>query len=172
MTAIREDALNHPEANRILEVIARSFDREEHDGLRKSVLDTLKYVELVSPSGLYLGKRPSLWLDYARMNKLAAKITQGLFYHEKGYRLPESHRVEAWGDPFIRDESAPDRNKLIVSFLLSQKRNTIGNGVFSYWVAFRKEDLNTSAWLMLFFESVPYLCVTRPRKDAPSTSAA
>jgi len=114
----------------------------------------------------------SLELDYARMNKLAAKITQGLFYHERGYRLPDSHRVEAWGDPFILDRSAPERNKRIISFLLSQKRNTIGNGVFSYWVAFRKEDLNTSAWLMLFFETVPYLCVTRPRKDIPSTGAA
>jgi hypothetical protein len=158
--------------NAAVEVIARSFEREEYDGLRVSVLNTLEYVELVSPGGLHLGKRPSLEVDYARMNKLAAKITLGLFYHEKGYRLPESYRAEAWGDPFIRDESAPERNQRLISFLLSHKRNTIGNGIFSYWVAFRKEDLNTSAWLMLFFESVPYLCVTRPRKDIPSTGAA
>lgn len=172
MTTIREDALNHPEANRILEVISRSFERVEHNNLRLAVLKTLKYVERVSPSGLYLGTRPSFEQDYARLNKLVAKITQGLFYHEKGYRLPDSHSVEAWGDPFIRDKSDSERNQRIISFLLSQKRITIGNGVFSYWTAFRKEDLNTSAWLILFFESVPYLCVTCPRKDDTFTGAA
>lgn len=116
ITTIREDALKHPEANRILEVISRSFEREEHNNLRQSILKTLKYVERVSPGGLYLGTSPSFEQDYARLNNVAAKITQGLFYHERGYRLPDSHKVEAWGDPFILDASDPKRNYRIIHF--------------------------------------------------------
>lgn len=86
---------------------------------------------------------------------------QGLFYFEKGVRLPKSHEAIAFADP-IADSNEPDSLVRVVSFMLQQPEKLIGNGVFSYRFYSDENDPNRSASLMVFYESMLFLGMTLP----------
>lgn len=109
--------------------------------------------ELVTRSGLYVGTAPALRVEGARLNRVAGRIVRGLFYHEKGFRLPDTCEAVAFADPLTMSDD-PEVINRVVSFMLTKPETVIGDNVFSYRYFFHDEEEYTSAWLMTFYGSM------------------
>ncbi len=165
ITILREDTHEHPDWESIWPVVYRAISSPQQVSLKHALVEKIEYVDWVTSSGIFIKRRPTIEASYARLNNVAQRITLGLFYHEKTYRLPDTYEASAWGDPFaVSDSDDPNRNARIASFLLSKPPRVFGNSTFSYRFFSHEEDPNTTAWLMIFYGHVIFLCITFPRE--------
>ena len=163
VVVMREDAGGHAEAQRAWRTVFRSLQRPEAVGLKMSLLRSMHPVSLRSPSGLYLGNKPGYTVDLDRLNRVATRIVKGLFFHERGYRLPHTHRASALVDPrLMPDEQGLSNTATVLAALQTQPVRTIGNGVFSYRFLFTEDEPDCSVWLMSFYEKLFAIGVTLP----------
>ncbi len=51
--------------------------------------------------------------------------------------------------------------------MVTQKKKTTGNGVFTYWHSRHPDDQRTTMWLLRFYGSVFFLGATLNSKDWP-----
>jgi hypothetical protein len=149
------------------ESVLRSFRMPERKGYCQSFMNNVVNIDLVSNGGIYLGKANALKIREDRLVNIASKIVQGLFFHEYGAILPNSHSAIAMpltkrvlAEPQCRDGIHETCNHLMTA----TQRTTIGQGVFSYWHHRYEEDPYQSLWLLLFFERTAFLGMT-PNRD-------
>jgi hypothetical protein len=166
MLTLRDDVAEHPDVKEVLPTVIRSLARPDKVGFKTALLRNLRKIDLESLGGVYLGRKDGYNVDLNRLNKVASRITKGLFYYERGYRLPNEYEVSAFSESGLRDLTEHLKNELkakIVQPLMSNAPRTVGNDVFSYRVAYSETDPNASAWLLLFYQQVAFLCLTLPR---------
>lgn len=158
----------HSEIAKLQPSITRAFSKQQKRGFVKSFLGTMKIIPRYTGSGIYAGHAPAFDADEKRLLRVAERITKGLFYHERRYRLPNDFRAQcclAANCATDLQHDVSDRGhsiRAIFRTLLSKKATTIGNDVFKYCVAFMDqfEQPNQSAWLMQFYGTVDFFCMT------------
>jgi hypothetical protein len=166
--AVREDTFEHPDVQKIYPAVHRSFDKPEKKAFFRALVKSTKVVDRYTLGGIYLGKAPTFNVDMNRVRAVCQRITKGLFYHERGIRLPDDFLAVAyWSDDFIPDPSEIGvRLRSLTSYVLSKPEKTIGNKVFTYWHSFMDEfeepHNNLSAWFLQFYGKVHFLCMTYP----------
>jgi hypothetical protein len=163
---MREDITEHPEAVRVLPAVQRGLRRPT--GFRKSFFATLRKAEIRTPSGLYLGNVTVISVDSVRLERVASRIIQGLFYHEKGKRLPERYEAVAYVPSkwaFSRDEEVEKYLVELATYTRSQPSRAIGNGVFSYHFCPCDDDDNSIVWVLIFYEGVTFVGMTMPAEE-------
>ncbi len=168
MLSLREDTAKHPDVEKILPVVFRSLARPEQAGLTRSLMKSVKKVNLRTKGGLYLGIKQAYDVNLARLDNVARRIAKGLFYHENGRRLPSEYEVVAYSEDGLRDLTEDDRQHLqqkIMAPLMSNSPKIVGNGVFSYRVSYSDTDPNTSVWFFVFYERVAFLCLTLTKES-------
>jgi hypothetical protein len=109
-------------------------------------------------------------VNLLRLNHVAVHIVKGLFYYEKGYRLPDGYYAEAYEQGGIANltEELLDwfRTKFLPP-LLAASPHIIEENVFSYRVAFAEDDPNFSLWMLIFFRNIIFLALTADEKYRP-----
>jgi hypothetical protein len=164
---LREDTASHPDVKQVLPTVMRSLARPDKVGFTKALLKGLRKVNVRTRGGLYLGSKGAFDVDLARLDRVARRITKGLFYHEKGYRLPDDYDAVAISESGLQDATNDFKQELqanILQPLMSNTPKIIGNQVFSYRVAYADIDANTSVWHFEFYERVRFLCLTLPKE--------
>jgi hypothetical protein len=164
MIIMRNDIGSHAEYNKIWPVVHKSLKRPGAQGFANALIQNMALSDVQSTSGLYLGRMPTYPVDFVRLDRVAARIAQGLYYRETERRLRDDYCVVAYNPGSTAGNVAG--NGLIQSNckkLTSSKPTTIGNGVFSYWFQRTKDDPYMSACLMEFFGKVQFFCVTVPK---------
>lgn len=167
MVTLREDTADHPEVEKVLPTVLRSLGKPTSQGFTSALLRNRTIVNLRTTGGLYVGMKPAYNVDLQRLDSVAERITKGLFYFEKGFRLPNEYEVFSYSESGFRDITNDFKNDLqekIIQPLMATELKIIGNNVFSYRVSFTKEDPNTSAWLLVFYDKVAFLSLTLPRE--------
>ena len=98
---------------------------------------------------------------------MASRVVKGLYWHEFKERLLDNYKTTAWEESGLAEMAQDSRDKLTVmcSKLVSEPPKTIGDNVFSYWFQQVAEDKYTSAWILRFYESVYFFCVTAPKDN-------
>jgi hypothetical protein len=92
---MRADLAEHPAAARVLPSVIRGLQRPEAVGFRNGFLACIRKVEIRTRSGLYLGDADAIHGDTVRVERVATRIVQSLFYHERGRRLPNEYEATA-----------------------------------------------------------------------------
>jgi hypothetical protein len=82
VVALRHD-VDHPDAAVARDSAMRSLARPQAGGLRAAFLSATREVELRSPGGLYVGRTGAYDINIVRLDRIARRITLGLFYKEK-----------------------------------------------------------------------------------------
>ena len=163
---MREDTAEHPDVEQILPTVLRSLARPDKVGFTQAFLRSFRDVNVVTQSGLYLGRKGAFDVNLTRLDSVARRIIKGVFYHEKGYRLPDDYDAVAYSESRLQDLTDNWKQKLqknILEPLMLNAPKTIGQQVFSYRVAYSDSDPNTSVWLLGFYERVNFLCMTLPK---------
>lgn len=165
----------HEEVKRLQSSITRSFSNKEKKGFVQSFVRALKIIPRYTASGLYVGHAPAFDIDKKRLLRVAERVVKGLFYHERQYRFPDnfvvtSSLVEDFVDDLKCDagESGSALRRMVQG-VMSRPSVKIGNNVFEYRVGFLDNhgEPNQSVWLLEFYGSVGFLCLTHEREAQP-----
>jgi hypothetical protein len=92
---IVENAKGHPDRDAVVPKVLRGLKRPEAARFRRFIDQNTFPAERFTPNGLYLGRGQAIRIEGERLNRTAARITKGLFFRVKGYRLPDDHNVNA-----------------------------------------------------------------------------
>jgi len=108
-------------------------------------------------------------VDLKRLDRVVARITKGLFYSRKGYRVPEGYEVHAFSESGIRDLTVAETARLhrdLVGPVLRSAPLSIGRGAMRFWVSFAANDPQVSGWVLEFYGDVRFAAVTIPAAPA------
>jgi hypothetical protein len=162
----KEDAYDHPAVQQLLPSAYRSLTKPKKFKFAQAFYRSLEEIDVKTPAGLYLGKRPTYRVDLFRLDRVAERVAKGLFYHEWKTRLPDSHKVIAYSETGLENIGSETKNKLqrILGPLFSGPEKVIGPDVFSYRFERDESYIYCSVWLLTFFRSVRFICLTVPRE--------
>ncbi|MHB8054412.1 MAG: HNH endonuclease, partial [Candidatus Aminicenantales bacterium] len=141
----------------------RSLEKPFKRGFAKSFFSSTKIFDIFSRGGIYLGKGMSYTVDLNRLNRVAERIILGLFYHHKGYRLPDGWKAVAFETTGYRPSSKAKAQSLLDSLnriLANRNIEVIEKDIFSYRFNFADDEPNGSMWLLIFYNRILFIGAT------------
>ena len=124
-------------------------------------------VEVRTPAGLILKPRLAFDVELQRIFRIVEKTVRGLFFHETGHRIRSDYEVDVHSNDTLREESADtvkDLEQTIIQPLSQKVPILIGESSFLYRFHITEEDPFLSVWALTFYQQVPFLCMTGPRR--------
>jgi hypothetical protein len=110
------------------------------------VRKSIRKVDVITPAGIYIETMGALQIDARRFDRVAERIIRGLFFHEKGHRLPEGYTVINQGFQF----GAHPVLEALGTFRFSGSR-VVGGGIFTYSFAYADDDPDSTFWFSQFY---------------------
>jgi len=139
------------------EKLSRMYDKNL--GLRKRIAHAIRYADIFSEGGIYLGRGMRIQVDEARTTRVLHKILRGLFYFEYGAVLSSNAVITAL---WLR---TPDHYAMAWRHRDQLRAGRLGwPSVFQYSCNRVATQPNGSAWLMVLFDAVSIFAVTRESK--------
>lgn len=166
----RADALRHPAAQEAWSSVQRSLQRPRAQGFARDYFESLRLVEIVSPTGLFVGSTLVNAMNAQRLGRVAARIVRGLFFVESGTLLAREYLAIAYPAEVILQAPTPPLVELLEhARRLTQNLDSrvVGSNVFRYWFDRHKNDASTSLWYFQFYNWVEYLGVTVSQSRLP-----
>lgn len=165
LLTLREDVYDHPDVQAVLPVLMRSLRKPEAIRFRLNINRDLTRLQPRTSAGLVLPARGALKLNIARLFRTMERVTKGLFFDLRGWRLPDGYAVNVFA-PFTMTNLTEDALKWFADNVLEPlgKKTGImvGRGVFLYKVIFTDTDPNCSIWLYLFYGRIVFFALTGP----------
>ena len=94
--AISSTAAGKTSAQKIARKFEDSLGKPNKVGYKRMLLASLCEVPVYSSGGIYLGHSDAVKDDDKRIRRVMRRIVSGLFYHERGKRLPSTHEVKGY----------------------------------------------------------------------------
>jgi hypothetical protein len=162
---LKERAGSHPEAVAVRDSVFRALAMPRKARFLKRVLSGMGLVALRTPAGLHLGHAPGFNVDLARLDRVVARVTRGLYWHHHNHvRLPSDHEVGVWSEEGLRGLNLVDAAHLrqtLVDPIMNNPARTIGRGALSYRFASGDRE-HVTGWLLEFYGDVGFIAFTVP----------
>jgi hypothetical protein len=134
----------------ISDAAARALARPQAARFRRSILETVRETFAPGPASILV---PVLVgnVDLGRFDRVAARIIKGVFWAERGSRLPSDYDVIVYSTEGLRQlpQSVGLQLKSIVDTLLAREPRHVGGPQFLYWSDYNPLDPNQSTWLLV-----------------------
>ncbi|MBI2470240.1 MAG: hypothetical protein HYV59_03235 [Planctomycetes bacterium] len=167
MISMRHDTGDHPAVKKILPTIYRSLQKPTKKGFQQALFNSMGDLDIVSGGNIYLGTAPGYDVDLRRLDRVAARITAGLYFYEFGNRVPGNLHVTAYSTSGL-DNVNSDAKARVFNIFNKVTRNqprVFGENVFAYWFQQVQGHDTMSAWVLAFYERVEFLCLVTPNED-------
>lgn len=161
--SIRAENSGNPAAEEASTRAISNLSRPQSGGFQRSFLASLGRVALHSPAGIYLGDHLGYRIEFARLNRVASRITKGMFCKIRNAPLAKGYVAMARAIEGFQN-SGPDLEQMI-SFVSREPVFTIGSA-FSYQSRFLDEDPNFSLWFFRIYNSTQFIGLTMLESDA------
>lgn len=104
-------------------------------------------------------------VDLQRLGRVVERTTSGLYFHEFGERLPDSHRCKSYGiDGFaLAGPQIIAEAQRMWEHAISGTRHDFGENGFTYWVREIDGPEGATLWAFVVYGSVQFLAFTGPR---------
>jgi hypothetical protein len=161
----REKVKANPARNEVLQAAVRSLRRPQARGLATTFFDSIQRVERSTPSGIYVGEGLLMTTEGARLDRVARRIVQGIFFNENGRRVPDDHAANVIHLSRIGSYDTVTREVLeeFIGVTLAEKEKSFGPA-FSYWYL-RSPNGPLRAHLVLsFYGALEYYGQVQPIK--------
>jgi hypothetical protein len=129
-------------------------------GFAAMVRKSLTQVDLITPAGLYIKTASGMKVDRRRITRVANRILRGLFFHERGHRVPEGYEVVNQDFQFGTHRVL----EALGTFQFSGSR-VVGGGIFAYSFAYADDDPDTSCWFSRFYGAFEFAGMTLRREE-------
>jgi hypothetical protein len=127
-------------------------------GVKKVIANSFKQINLVTPGGIYLGKKLVVLIDQKRLTNVLKKIIRGLFWVEYKVRLPDKIPINIIG---IRKNDS--RINEIIPF--TQQASTFWENVFEYRHVWLDRESFESLWALSFYRQNYFIAIVDEIKD-------
>ena len=165
--SMREGTAETPSARAAREAAVRSLMKPAKVGYARSLLRSRSEVEAYSTSGIYLGQRLSYNVDLGRLTNVISRTTCGLYFHEHGQRLPDSHRCQVYALAGFQT-ARQDIITILRRFwghAISGRRRDFGDSVFTYWTRSIDGPEGATSWAFVVYGFVPFYAFTGPKVE-------
>ena len=162
--------LDHPEVEAVRRSSLRALSNPGARGFLFAFLKTVQAEQIRSPAGLYLpGKVVTYTANVPRLCRVARRVTLGLRYSVTGRRAESGEQVTTYLLNALTSEEV--RLKLFRDARDLQRfgnRGTAARDVLSYawWDSYTNAP-GVSAWLLLFYEKIPFLTYVLSASSPP-----
>jgi hypothetical protein len=113
MMVFKDRAGDHPEVQEIRDSVFRSLRMVEKVKFTRRLPNSVRQVEITTSRGIYVGKAPGFDVDLARLNRVVARITRGLYWHHHQHIcLPNDFTVDVYPEYGIQSFSKETRKGL------------------------------------------------------------
>lgn len=160
MLAMNKEIFNHPDVQGVLPKIHRALAKPEKRNFTKNLLKSIKEVEIVTDSGILLGKGATYDVDKFRLDKVVERTVKGLYWYERKVVFPYDGIMKSYlldNMRFINKKTIDELGKI----LSSGTEKTIGRNTVRYRMA-KGTDEHLELWLMTFYERVKFLVFLIP----------
>jgi len=167
----RENAKGNIARDSLLSSVLRSLKRPQAQGWAANFWSNVRAAERLTPAGLYVGTGNLGTFEGARLDRVLTRITKGLFFHEKGHRLPNDHCVRPiclarLDELELINSEARNATEEFIAALLASSEHNFGQA-FRYWWLQSPNGLYRSVWLFEFYGLLEYFCTTAPTDTDP-----
>jgi len=139
---------------------------EKNLGLRRKIAGHLQYSELLTPSGIFLGRKWTIKTDEKRFEKVVNKILRGLYFFEYNEPIPDNAEIMTL---FLnQEEKFKEAGKIANELKLGSR---IWNGIFEYKFNRVAESPTESMWLFRFWGYANFWSVTYDKEMSESQQA-
>ena len=148
----------------VLETIQRSVQRAKMEG-RRSALHTLartsRKIWVWAEGTMHAQLRTTVNIEWPRVRQTALRITRGLYWHHKGYRVPEDFEVTIFGEGeragFTQDQH--DCWYELVRDTLKGTNRIVHPEAFMYAINAVDGDPRMATLVLVFYRKVIFLCM-------------
>ena len=159
MLVLKDGNLYDTDKSVLYESVSRSFRRQV--GLKRDILKTVKDVEVVSKSGIYLGKSMTYDVNRYRLYKVVGRYVRGLYFHFNKEIFPLDGSITCYEIGGLK--SIPEE---LIHFLNNKHEViTIGNATLKIQIWKGNEEF-IAIWLLTFFKDVQFIALLRPLKSS------
>lgn len=160
--SVRHDTFERSDAEGASARALERMQRKESERFRRSFVKSIREEDVFTPAGIYLGTRHAFDVDMSRIVSVVGRIVRGLFFHHTKQRLPDACTVTVYPvESYKKPDAAIVRRFLeIIAWVNPTKRRVSPRNVLMYKYRQRDEDPTATAWMMQFYESVPFLAAT------------
>jgi hypothetical protein len=124
-------------------------------------------LDITSRGGISLRTAPRYDVDLRRLDRVATRITTGLYFQEIGTRVPDNRHVKAYSASGLTHVDS-DTNARIIDIcdkVGRYPRKVFAENIFAYWFQQVHGDPTMSAWVLAFYEKVVFLCLVTPNEE-------
>lgn len=153
---------NSSVAKRILPSVFRSLSRKQARKYSARLFNSIRPLDMYSPSGIFLGQGASYNVDNDRILKVLFRIVKGLIYINYKTTVPEQSEFV-----FSEDQKFLDilsmKTRVLVDILNSQQAKVVVSGGFHYRHATVNGDPFNSVWCLSFYDSISFIGILSDR---------
>lgn len=171
-TSIRSDIGGHPAASQVIPTVLRSLGKPEATGLTKTFIRSLCDMTILGENGEPVQVKEGFRCDTKRIERVATRITKGLYSHHFGQPLPTDHFVVTYSGAGLQSVDYSTARRVIgcVAKVSSGDPKRIGEGVFAYWHHLVPScHGEVTVWLLVFYERSWILSMTTPANRSIET---
>lgn len=162
---LKDDAHGHPDVNGNIPTIFRALAYPEAKWMKQKLVNDTHEVDVVTPGGIFIGKRMAFDVDMHRICSVVARIVRGLYFVENRVPLPADKDVLVLSEEMLSN-TPPDElaeyTRTIIRPLAERTPKVIGKETFSYRHAAVEP---ASVWGLVFFNAIRFLAITAPKRD-------
>lgn len=167
LLAMERDASETPVAWSVNESSTKAIQRKDRPKFGDMVRKNMKFGDVYTEGGIYLGRHYTLKLDGQRIRNTVGKVIRGLFFKHTNRPLPEDYQVFCQPMPklasVITDETR-EGWEMILSELSTKEIVTVGPKVFRYRYCVHPGDENNLFFMLGFYERFDYIGWTHPKR--------
>jgi hypothetical protein len=169
MLCMSEEVGESTEAQKHWPVILRALRRPQASGMKTALLRSMHPVGVMTPGGLFLGTQVGFNVSLERIFRVVKRIVRGLYFKERGQRLPEGYDVLVHCDDTLISMPSAGLEHLHQRVLLplaATDPKIIAAGVFFYRYLAAEDNPAASAWALTFYERKSFLATVGPAMAA------
>lgn len=133
---------------------------QKNKKLQRHIASSMREHEVLTPSGLYLGKAYTFPWSVENHNKVIEKITRGLFFHVTKEILAQNSKIEV--SVYPQNVGFPKEITEMMNGCSDTKIISKCGSQFICQYGIANDVENASIWLYQFYESHFVMAVTRP----------
>lgn len=148
----------------------RALRRPQKAKLLKNITSDLRDLHITTPSGIYLGNKPTIAIDAERFDRVNERIVRAIIWRETKI-VPILYGIDILYPMFVDNVVFNNRElKKAIYLITSEPMKGTSCRTFSYW--FRSTDDNTFAFgvLLRFFEVFECVAFCTPVLDPRTQS--
>lgn len=159
---MRRENGEHPAVSELFPAVRRSLEHPKKLGMQRAVAKQITRLLEQTPGGLIVSV-PAYHVDLVRVHRVLARITNGLFYHVFGRRLPAGVEARGFSAPNPQYESFDAQMKFqrLNANMSLFPAATVGDGVFSYQYWVNPNDPDITGWRLIFYKATLFMGATR-----------